>query len=63
MGSYWDETWQDLSLAIAGGALWVVLNFGHQGLSLFSNPNAKLAVLGIVRGHIGIKLGRIGPWP
>ena len=32
-------------------------------LSLSSNLNAKLALLGIIRGHIGMKLGRIGPWP
>ena len=31
-------------------------------LSLFSNQNAKLAVLGIIRGHIGMKLDRIGTW-
>ena len=30
-GSYWDKTLQDLSLAKAGGTLWLVLNFGHQG--------------------------------
>ena len=34
-----------------------------RGLSLFTNQNAKLAVLGIISGHIGMKLGRIGPWP
>ena len=34
-----------------------------RGLSLFCNLNAKLALLGIIRGHIGMKLGRIGPWP
>ena len=34
-----------------------------RGPSLFSNPNTKLAVLGIIRGHIRMKLGRIGPWP
>ena len=26
-----------------------------RGSSLFSNPNVKLAVLGIKRGHIGIE--------
>ena len=41
----------------------LVFRFGHQGASLFSNLNTKLAVLGIIRGHIGMKLGRIGPWP
>ena len=39
------------------------LRFGHQGASLFSNRNDKLAVFGIIRGHIGMKLGKIGPWP
>ena len=29
----------------------------------FSNLNTKLAVLGIIWGHIGMKLGRIGPRP
>ena len=39
------------------------LRFGHQGASLFINRNAKLAVLGIIMGHIWMKLGKIGPWP
>ena len=34
--------------------------FGHQGPSLRSSPNTNLAVLGITRGHIGMKLDRIG---
>ena len=34
-----------------------------RGLSLFSNRNTKLAVLGVTKGHVGMKLGRIGPWP
>ena len=37
--------------------------FGHQGASLFSKPNAKMAVSGIKRGLNGIKLGRVGPLP
>ena len=37
--------------------------FGHQGASLFSNWNAELAIWGIKRGHIEMKLGKIGPWP
>ena len=36
--------------------------FVHQGASLFSNLNAKLAVVGIIRGHIGMQIGRIGLW-
>ena len=28
---FWDETRQDWSLAIAGGTLWLVWTFGHQG--------------------------------
>ena len=38
-------------------------HFGHQGASLFSNRNTKLTVLGILRGYIGMKLGKICPWP
>ena len=36
-------------------------HFGHQGASLFSKPNAKMAVFGIIRGQNGMKLGRVGP--
>ena len=50
-------------MAIAGGALALFGILATRGLNLFSNLNAKLAVLGIIRGHIGMKLGRIGPWP
>ena len=35
--------------------------FGHQGASLFSKPNAKIAIQGIIRGQNGMKLGRLGP--
>ena len=31
----------------------LVFRFGHQGVSLFSNPNSELAVLGIQRGQNG----------
>ena len=37
--------------------------FASRGLSSFLNQNAILANLGIVRAHIGFKVGRIGPWP
>ena len=30
-----------------------VFRFGHQGVSLFSNPNSELAFLGIQRGQNG----------
>ena len=33
-----------------------------RGLSLFSNQNTKLGFVGIIRGHIGMRLDRIGPW-
>ena len=49
-------------MAIAGGALWLVLNFGQQGPSLFCNWNDKLAIFDIKRGCIGMKRGTIGPW-
>ena len=35
--------------------------FGHQGASLFSKPNTKMAVSGIIPGQNGMKLGRVGP--
>ena len=41
----------------------LLFHFGHQGASLFRNRNTKLAVLGIIMGHIVMKLGKIGPWP
>ena len=34
-----------------------------RGPNLFSNQYTESAVLGMVTGHIGIKLERIGPWP
>ena len=37
--------------------------FGHQGASLFSKPNTKMAVSGIIRGQNGMKLSRVGPLP
>ena len=40
-----------------------LFGFGHQGASLFSKPNAKMSVSGIIRGQNGMKLGRVGPWP
>ena len=49
--------------AIPQGIMFSFFYLATRGPSLFSNPNAKLAVLGIIRGHIGMKLGRIGPWP
>ena len=33
-----------------------------RGPNLFSNWNAIFAVMGIIRGHIAMKLCRIGPW-
>ena len=35
--------------------------FGHQGASLFSKPNAKMAAYDIIRGQNGMKVGRVGP--
>ena len=37
--------------------------FGHQGASLFSKPNTKMAVSVIIRGQNGMKLGRVGSLP
>ena len=37
--------------------------FGHQGASLFSKPNAKMAISGIIRGQNGMNLSRVGPLP
>ena len=39
------------------------LRFSHQGASFFSKPNTKMAVLQVIRGQNGMKLGRIDPWP
>ena len=36
--------------------------FGHQGASLFSKPNPKMAVKGTIRGQNGMKLGTNDPW-
>ena len=44
---FWDETWQEWSMAIAGGTTRPVLNLATRGPSLFSNPNPKLAVLAV----------------
>ena len=33
--------------------------FGHQGASLLSKLNANMAIWGIIRGQIGMKLGRV----
>ena len=35
--------------------------FGHQGASLFSKPNAKMAVKGMIRSQNELKLGRVDP--
>ena len=35
--------------------------FGHQGASLFSKPNAKMAVWGVIRGQKVMKVGMVGP--
>ena len=35
--------------------------FGHQGASLFSKPNARMAVKGMIRGQNELKLGRVDP--
>ena len=37
--------------------------FGHQGARLFSKPNSKIAISGIIRSQNGMKLGRVGPLP
>ena len=49
---FWHETWQDWSLAIAGGTVRPVLHLATRGPSLFSNPNPKLAVVGVLRGQM-----------
>ena len=46
---FWNETWQDWSLAIAGGTAWPVLKSATRGPSLFSNLNDQMAVLGLSR--------------
>ena len=48
---------------IPQGLTFSFFDLATRGPSLFGNQNAKSAVLGIIRGHIEIKLGRIGPWP
>ena len=37
-------------------------DWGREGFGLLSNQNTKLASVGILRGHIGMRLDRIGPW-
>ena len=36
-------------------------HFGHQGASLFSEPNTKMAVKGMIRGQNELKFGRVDP--
>ena len=50
--------WPQMELPYGPFGFWAT-----RGPSLFSNWNAKVAHWGIIRGHIGMKLGRIGPWP
>ena len=40
-----------------------LLDFWPQGAKFFPNWNNKLVILGIIRGHIRMKLDKIGPWP
>ena len=36
-------------------------HFGHQGASLFSKPNAKMAAWGVIRDQKVMKVGMVGP--
>ena len=48
---------------IAEGTLGCIWIFGHQGPGLFSKRNPEMAVLRVIRGQNGMKLGRVGLWP
>ena len=51
-------------MAIDGGSFWPIWLFlATRGPSLSRNWTNKSDGLGIIRGHIGIKLDKIGPWP
>ena len=52
-----------LSNSLGHTVIKVVLffRFDHQGASLFSKPNAKMAAWGVIRDQKVMKVGMVGP--